>query len=353
MSKRNLIIAAVVLVCLAVVSQWLGNSGKKVTDDKIGKPPLAIKTVDEFDTLVLKDAEGTLHLKKQDEQWVIEEKNDYPVNMKEMLSLMDKLTANTVASLVTKDEKRHAYFQVVYWEEAEAGKETSGTQLTLLDQGEPVFRMIAGKTRQSKSDDPNMPAHADGVYARIGDSPNIYLLKDALSLTVDPAEWIRTTLFAMDKKEVKSIRLELPTERLLLERPEKGKAPVLSDLKETEKMDTFERDGLLDKLEEFTIEDAILRSKVDEDRLQLKGEITISSYDSPDLTFRILQTPVSAGDDTEEAEYYVSFLASTDSGDAPWASVFQLNRKWLFTLDQWKAESWLTSRKDLIDSSSD
>jgi hypothetical protein len=356
MSKRNLIIAAAVLVLLAFVSQWFGRSANEVNDEKIGKPLLAANQVEAFDELIIKNAENTLTLNKQGDRWVVKEKQEYPADMKKLLELMDKLTQYKVASLVTNEESRQPHFQVVAWDNPRANAEASGTQLTLNHQGQSVFAMMTGKQRQSKGDKPEMPAYPDGVYVRIGESPAIYVLKDNLNLETDPDEWIQTSLFTLDKKEIKAVGVESPSSRFQLERPEKGKEMVLNGLAANEQTTEFEVSTLLSDLEDFKIDEIFIKSEVPEKTLELKAVITVTPYDLPELQFNVLiQSDRKQSAPKEKAEepdliYFVSFnRPATTASDARWNVLYDLNDTWIFKVDDWKAKHWLKTRKDFIE----
>ncbi|MBU2514888.1 DUF4340 domain-containing protein [bacterium] len=358
MSKRNLIIFAIVLIILAVASQWVGRTGNKNQDDKIGQPVLDAAMVEAFDELILEGSKGIIRFKKSNDQWGIQEKNGYPVDMKKLLELIDNLTHNTVASLVTKDEKRLEYFKVIY-RNSESGNDTnSGTQLTLKESGNVIFKMMAGKQREAKSDRPDMPSYPDGQYIRIGDSKVVYLIKENLLFDSDPKEWIQTTLLSIDKKEIKSVRFEVQNDNFLLRRAEKGKELDLEGLQEGAKMNDYERSSLLSELEDFKIDDILEISLIPETELELKARITVDVYDASPLTFRVysklVENPLEPQKKDEEKEYsyFINFVQSDEKGeDSKWSQVQELGRNWFFKMEEWKAKRWIKTRQDFIEES--
>ncbi len=356
MSKRNLIIIAIVLIVLAVASQWISQTGNKNKDARIGSSIMSAAMVEKFDELILEDSKGVLRLKKSDDKWGIKEKKGYPVDMKKLLDLMDNLTHSEVASLVTKDEKRLEYFKVVYRNSENGNNKNSGIQLTLKDSGNVVFKMMAGKQRMSKSERPDMPSNPDGQYIRIGDDKAIYLIKENLLLDSDPKEWIQTTLLSIDKKEVKSIRFEGQNDNFLLKRTEKGKTLDLETLKEGEKMSDYERSSLLSELEDFKVDDIIAASMIPESELELKARITVDLYDTPPLMFRVFSKLVEdplepkKKDEDKEYSYFVNFAQPTEQTDgSKWGNVLKLSKNWLFKLEEWKANRWIKTRKNFIE----
>ncbi len=355
MSKRNLIIAAVVLVVLAIISQWPDRSGNDQKDDKIGNSLLSPQLVESFDSMSLRNAQYTVTLNKKDDSWTIAEMDHYPADMKKLVELIDSLTTTTIASLVTKDEKRMEHFQVVYWDAANAGEKVSGTQLVLSNGDKEIYKMIAGKDRQSKSSRQDMPSYPDGVYARVGDNTIVYLLKEKPALDTDPEDWIMATLFSLDKKEIKSILFQLQAERFTLERSEKGKAIVLADLKEKEESADSQVSSVLSDLEEFKIDEIVSRSELSEGDLELKSIVTVTAFDIDPLQFQILakleKTEINESTKKEERtySYYSSFVRPEEvKAESRWKRLYDLNKKWLFKMDDWKAERWFKERKEYI-----
>ncbi len=345
MSKRNLVITAAVLVLLALVSQWFGRSGNNIQDAKIGNPILASSQVEAFDEVIIQNSSGKITLQKKDNRWTLAEKNSFPANVEKLLELAEKLTGSKVGSLVTKDEKRLGYFKVVYWDDAVASAESSGTQLTLNSQGQKIFSMMVGKQRQSKSGQP------DGAYIRIGNDPIVYLIKENLTMETDPVEWIQASLFKLDKKEVNSVVLETSGDRIKLERKEKGKNMKLAGLKGGQKTAEYEVSSILSDLENFKIDDLVARSQAQEKALELKSVVTVSVYDSPDLSFKVLSQPlVQKADGEEEEKYYISLVTPNDpKAQQKWGDVYNLGENWLFEMADWKAKRWVKAREDFIE----
>lgn len=349
MSKRNLIIAAIVLVLLAFVSQWFGRSGKEQKDEIIGKPLLLPAQVESFDQLAVQDAEGKLTLKKQQDSWIVEEMNGYPASSKKLLELVDKLTSNNVASLVTKDEARMSHFNVVYWDEDKANKKNSGTQLILSEKEKPILKMILGKTRESKTDNPQMPAMPDGIYVRIGDAKTVYLLKNNITVETKPSEWIQKVLFGIQKKEIQAVGFEVSGEKFKLERPEKGKNLTLPGIKEGQKIEEFDINSIMSDLEEFEIDEVFERSAVKENGLELKSVVNVASYENPNLSFSVLSRKSADSNDDKALDYFISFSnGSTPEAKEKWPTLFKLNENWIFGMEDWKAERWVKQRKDFI-----
>ncbi len=355
MSKKNLLIIAGVLVVLAFVSQWFTQSGNKSKDEKIGQPILEAALVEAFDELILEDSKGVVRIKKAGDTWGVQEKNNYPVDMGKMMELVGELTQTKVASLVTKDEKRLAHFKVVYRNSEGGDNNTAGTQLTLQSEGKVVFKMMAGKKRDSKSSQANMPTHSDGQYIRIGDQKSVYLSKNDFILETDPKEWIKSTLFSIDKKEIEAVQFKSKSDSFELKRAEKGKELLVSTMKENEEIETYERNSIESDLESFSIEDIFESSLVKRSDLELQSTVTVNLYNDAPLSFnvyrKLLEDPIGPPKKEEEKEYiyFVEFMEVSDlKADSVWNEVQQLGKQWMFKLEEWKANRWIRERSDFV-----
>lgn len=356
MSKRNLLIAAVVLVVLAVASQLMEQSDNKYVDENIGKPLMPKNLVESFDEIVLRDPESVVHLRKDENRWVVAEKDGLPADMKQMLELVNNLTTYNVASLITTDEDRLPHFNLVYFDEEKAGPDSSGSQLTLKKSGETIYRLMVGISRMSNPEREGMPPTPDGSYIRLKDGTSVYLIKENLNLETDPNEWVEKLLFSLHKKEVESILFELQGERFELMREEKGKPLVLSDLAETEKTVEYQKNSILNELEEFKVEEIVRKTPELENTLALKAVITVTPYTMQPLRFEIHSRrdldESGAGDDKDEEKYsyFVNFIKPDgDVTESTWETVYRLSDDWIFQLEEWKAKRWLKNRKDFVE----
>lgn len=356
MSKRNLVIIALILVVVAIATQLTNRSGTQNRDEKIGKPVLAADLVESFDEIILQSEKGTLHLLKEDNLWTLKEKEGYPVDMKKLLGLVDKLTRHNVSSLVTKDKNRLEHFKLIYRDEEGAANNTSGSQMVLKKNGEELFRMIAGKSRQSKSSRPGMPSSDDGSYIRIGKGTTVYLTKETLRFETEAKEWIQTTLFKLDRKEIESISYSVGKNRFKLTRLEKGKELVIQDLSDQEQVKSYERSSLLSDLEEFKIDEVIDRASIPTKELQPQSTVTVGMYDNSSLSFQVyrklVKNPLKKADANEEKEftYFVTFDSNLQAGnESRWKKIGELSQKWLFKMDDWKAKRWIKKREDFIE----
>lgn len=354
MSKRNLFIAAIILIALAAITQWVTSPENKKTDNLIDISLVPKDLVGAFDEVVIENNEAQIHLLVKNDQWIIKEQEEFPADDKELLKLIDNITSYKISSLVTKDPERLAHFNLKYKSE-NGSKESLGTALTLKEKGKEVHKILVGKKRESQPSKTDPYPQPGGTYIRVGDTPSVYLIKENLTVETNAEEWIQKRLFGFEKEQIKSIKYEQQNTRFLLEREDKGKELIIANLGKNEKISDYERSSLLTDLTDFKIDQIVMKSKQPESDLELKSIITITPYDEAAIAFQVLAKedvdPLGKEEKKKEKKYtyFIKILdTSAESKDTKIQPVHELAKKWLFQVDEWKAKRWLKTKKDYI-----
>ncbi|NQU64661.1 MAG: DUF4340 domain-containing protein, partial [SAR324 cluster bacterium] len=227
MPKRNLIVAATLLIIIALFVNLYSKKDNRQENSLIGKPIVRLELVETIDEIVIENKDAALHLHKKSNGWVITEKNEFPANTQKLVELFDHMTTYRLAALITEDKDRLAHFGLLY---KSAAKDTAGEQLTLKRESKETFRMVAGKNRDSVSPNQNLPSRPDGTYIRIGESSAVYLIKENINFETGTDEWIQKVLLTMNKDQINSIHFENPNNSFLIERDSSEKKPVITDL---------------------------------------------------------------------------------------------------------------------------
>lgn len=353
MSKRNLIIAAGLLIIIAIFVNLYSGKDKRQENSPIGKQIASLELVESIDEIVIENKDTALHLLKKASGWVVTEKNDFPANTQKLVELLDSITTYRLAALVTKDKDRLAHFGLLY---NTATESSTGTQLTLKSKGEEVFKMIAGKSRDSVSTNPNSPARPDGTYVRIGETPAVYLIKENINFETQTVEWIQKVLIGLNKDQIKSINFENPSTRFLFERDSGDKKLEIPGLPSSETTDEKAVKDLLDELEGLSISNAVQSNDKLDKSLSLKAEISVMLFNGSKLGFQILtkteKSPQEKDKSKVEETHYLKLNSATATDDkSDWQQISELGKLWLFELEKWKAETWLKSKKDFVKTS--
>ena len=351
MSKRNLIIAAALLIIIAIFVNLYSKKNKRPGDSPIGKQIARTELVETIDEIVIEKQETALHLHKKAHRWLITEKNEFPANTQKLVELLDSITTYRLAALVTKDKDRLAHFGLLLNEEAKNGEGTTGTQLVLKSKGKVVFKMIAGKNRDSVSSNPNLPSRPDGTYVRIGETAAVYLVKENINFETQLDAWVQKVLITMNKDQIKSVQFESPGSRLRFERENSDKKLLVTDLSSSEITDEEAVKEMLDELETLSVYNAIQRNSDLENRLGLKSEISVTLFDGSKLNFQILvkteKKTLEKDKDNVVETHYLNLLSASPAGkNADWKEINELGKSWLFELEKWQATNWLKTKKD-------
>jgi len=212
MSKRNLIIIAVVLVVFALGIQFFSSSKNSRRDSRIGVTLVDSDIVESIEEIVIEKDTAALHLQKQDNLWRIKEKNGYPANVKDILTLIQNITSYKVASIVTENPNRLAYFKLL--NKSESGdKSSQGSLLTFKSGDKPIFELLVGKHRDSIDKGSDAPAYPDGTYVRLGDSKSVFLIKENLDLNADAGTWMQKQLAIIEEEQIKAVRYETQNDK--------------------------------------------------------------------------------------------------------------------------------------------
>ena len=352
MLKRNLIIIAVVLGVLALAAQYISSPKKGLRDSRINKTLASVDLVEKVDEIVIENNDSIIHLQKIGNNWRIKEKDGYLVNVQEILTLLEKITSYKVASIVTQNKDRLAYFKLLYKTEGGDSKSV-GSQLILKAEQKPLYTLLVGRHRDSISKSSNVPSYPDGTYIRIGDDVSVFLIKENLALDLNPNAWVQKKLVMIEEDQIKAVRYETQTDRFILSRESKERNLVLSGLGKDEKTSDFERSTMVNALKEFTVDDVISRNQKLESGLEMKSDVSVELFDQSIFEFQVFAKTVSDPLKKKESEkkltYYLKLVVPpSEVSQKKWEAIYSLADKWLFEIEEWRAKKWLKSRKEFI-----
>jgi hypothetical protein len=340
MSKKNLIIIALILGVIALVSQYLLNQSD-TQDSVIGRTLISTDLASSIDEVEITGSDSSLHLKLVEGQWNIIEKDNYPVSMEKLFKLINELATSKVASLVTKDPKRFAHFKVM----DKGDWQGRGRVLTLKQAGQEKFKLLIGKQRD-KLTSKKITGVPDGTYIRFGAENAVYLVKENLKYKAEPDEWIRTRLYKVDKEKIKSVTLKNPVSFTLL-REEKGKDFQL--VKQTKsKVDQKKVTALLEKMNELSAVKIEKNSPTFSAGLTKSTLVAFSLFDGTDVKLQ-LYTKKGEGD---KKEYWLNFPAMEKRQDGQWDDLVTLSNNWFFNIYSYQAEPFLQKQKEFLQTDS-
>jgi hypothetical protein len=343
MAKRNLIITAVVLVFIAYTIQYFKNIKPEKKDDLIGKSLISAELFESMDQISLSSGDNSTTLSKNENKWVVENEADFPVDMEKLIQLMENINTYQVASVITKDSKKLAEFEVLYQSESDDKKGT-GSEIILKSGDQELTKLVFGKKRSSVTQSNNAygGSGSDGTYVRIGDKKVVYIIKDNVSIDTDAKKWIRTNLFKIEKDQVKKIEFDIAETSFAFARENKDKDFEMLEIDQGQTLKNKPESGLINDLGDFSVGGIKPRSKAFEDQLDKKADVLVTLFDDSKIKFNILES-TKIIDEKPEQEYYLLFEKSQkDYID----SLTQLSQKWLFEVEDWKIKKWFQEKAE-------
>lgn len=329
MSKRNLIVTALLLVALAVTTQLL-KKDKKKRDARIGKPVMNSALIEKIDEVVFSASGKNLHLKKEGDFWGVVEKENFPVDMEKLVKMLTDLSSYKVASVVTKDKASHERFKVT---ESGTGM---GRKILLKAEGKDLLKLLIGKARTKAGG-----SISDGTYLRIGDADAVYLIKDNFSPETESDSWIRTRLLNVEEESLKQVKMEANGATILLSR-EKKEDEFSVDGK-NEKLKKYVISSITRELKDLSFDKLEKNTETKRNILKLKGTVTAILFDDTQVNFQIFNQQTGK----DEFDYFVSFEKNGDSSN--WKTLAELSKQWLFKVDSYQAEKFLKKQDEFFE----
>ncbi len=342
MTKRNLLLVALVVVAVAAVSHYSSKRSNEKADRRIGQPILDSALFESTDTILFAKEEQEVALKKKGERWLVKNREDYPADMEKLLAIFEKVSSYRIHSMVVKEAtlERLGDFETLYQGEGSATETAVGSQLTLKRGEEILFRFVAGKNRQATGQNSGF----GGTYIRMGEQKSVYLIKEDLVFDVSPENWLQTKLFHIGRDQIKSIGFRVKEESFEFAREEKTKPFSLKETKEGESLQSNPLSGVINDLEEFSVKDVEKLADGSDGERQTASEVSILLFDGGKIELEFLYRSEKSGEE-EEKDYFVKILPATKAYDK---SIAELGEKWLFSVENWKAEKWIKARGEYL-----
>ena len=195
MTRRRLatLIALALLVVAAAI--WLSSQRALRRDDTAGARVLptlssALNSVSEV-RLVKGGAQTAVTLKRADPNWVLAERADHPADSPKVRKLLIDLSELKIVEQKTANPANYAVLGV---EDVNAPAAT-GVRVELDGLPQPVS-LIVGKSAGSRSS-----------YARVGESAQSLTVSPALTLDLEPKNWLDRSLLDIPAARVQQIRV--------------------------------------------------------------------------------------------------------------------------------------------------
>lgn len=313
MSKRFVIILwsiAGVLAALTIVVKS-NRSSDQATPTQLATGDLLLKDfpLEKIASLKLTDAEDSVTIRKGESQWLVTERDDYPVDFNLFSDLIRALTQVTVAQSMRASEA----FNERYGMDLEAtNQENHGYQVTFLNEaGETMESLQVGKLTNSRQS-AFTAAGESGRYLRLASDPNaVYAVNNPIfGLSGNPADWLDPTFLQV--RNVASLTFTPAPDTGMtgwsLSRASLPSDFVMSDLPEGMELNREKTDPLKNALASPQFSDVL--SEEDAQTMRAEGQertLQINTFDG--LVYTLTYAPESSIAD-QSADEDRNFIAS-------------------------------------------
>lgn len=192
-SLARLLIVTAIAVAAAVLSLW--SSRDDAGSATRGTPflPGLIAQADSITRIVVDTGDGRTELRRRDDAFV--DSSGYPADAQVIRALLAAMATLIIEEPRTSDPERYPELDLAA-PEAEQG---AGILVEVFAGDRPLARLVVGKR------DSSVGGTSGGVFARRLDAPPSFLLRGALNLPIERAEWFDATLLTVPRQQVQSV----------------------------------------------------------------------------------------------------------------------------------------------------
>lgn len=200
MKSKKLIIFTLVTfaVILAATMMTRHRAPTSAVEKQLLFPQLA-DNVNNVATIGLTKQEKSLTLSLQDNQWVIQEADNYPANFGKVRETVIAIAEMMVLAEKTSNAELYKKLGV----EEPSATNSDSLHLSLLDaSGNSLAAFIVGNPRHSKSAEDR-----PGLYVRLANAQAALLVEGRLDVSADVRDWFQRSLFSIDANRIKHIHI--------------------------------------------------------------------------------------------------------------------------------------------------
>jgi len=205
MHKNRLMIFGLVAVALIIAAALAVNKeNTSVSNADAGKAvfPELKSQVNDVAQIELAQRDKTFHVVKNEQGWVIKEKNNYAADLSKIKQVILTMADLTTIEAKTKKADRYSVLGV---EDVKA--DSTSSSIKLLDKdGKELAALIVGKQESSSLSGKGV----DTVYVRRINDEQSWLAKGELRLDAKANQWINTKLFDVSPKRMQKVVLTGP-----------------------------------------------------------------------------------------------------------------------------------------------
>ncbi len=325
MDTKNLQIVIALAVILTALSLllWKNFPLNSESREETAKTLLSYNQIQNLTEVKIRSKEQTLAFQATENQWVVNSLN-YTLDRPKLQEWLLQMSQEKLVNLVSNKDSHHQRFAV---ELSPEGLPVGEGIVVELNQDDSSVKLILGKSRDK-----------GGRYVRYADSPDVYLISDDLSVSLDDQEWIQKELFDVEPSEIKSIQLKHEGETTSWTREEKDAEWQLENLPEGRELKQEVVNELAEVLQDFEFDDLATGTILPQET---------SVYQATLFDGRSIE--VAFAKENDDHYLLTAQMESSTNSNESLASDFQkMTKNKVYRLSSWKAEKMIKTSNDYL-----
>ncbi len=199
--KKSLPLFAIITL-LFVIAAWFSVSQRSpgTTVSKAPLYPELAGRIQDVAKVEIKSGDHSTVLAAKGDQWVLENRGGYPAFFSRIKPLVIAISKLEIREAKTANPDLYSRLQV---EDVSAEKAKSNL-VTLFDaEGKTLASLLIGKERVNRTD-----GSTNSLYVRKVGEEQSYLVKGAIMLSANPADWLENSLIDLSSDRLKSITID-------------------------------------------------------------------------------------------------------------------------------------------------
>ena len=350
MSSQKLFILAVIAagtVFWAVRQSHLSEgSGSSTIPTYLiqGLDPATVAAVD----ISAADANDTVRLKRDEGQFLVTNKSNYPADNKQINDLLTKCLDIKTLQLASDNPANHADLEVT--------EDKAQHVIKFFDSdGALITGLIVGKNRDG----------GQGQYARLVDKNEVYLVENVPWFKTNATDYLNQEIVAIKADEIQSLAMASPKgiyELVAREPDEGGGKYTFLNLPKGKRLKTSDADRVFGALSSVRFDDVFKEAP---DGLAMDSSITCKLKSGVVYTFKMgtlkdkyyltgqaeytgdksIQLDTSKADSQEELKKKEAVLLANKTA----LEFTEGHKGWVYQIPKWKADALLKSPDDLLE----
>jgi len=209
-NRKSLFVLIVITAIVVVAAIWVSIKPEVQDQSGVKLFPELLKNVNDVTEIAAITSDSTFTLQRQDDQWVVKEKSNYPADRAVVRNFL--LGAANLKRLQPKTSNPDLYIKIDLQDVTAEGAKS--VRYVLKKDSTVVADSLFGKQRPAKAD----PSR-DEYYVRLKDDPQSWLVEGKLKLAKSADDWLDTKILEVDRSRIRQAVVHHPgTENVVVRR---------------------------------------------------------------------------------------------------------------------------------------